>query len=44
MLHDPERYPQPEAFDPDRFMKGGQLHLHEKGGDPASIAFGFGRR
>ena len=42
MLHDPQRYPQPEVFDPDRFMKDGLLNV--EAGDPAHIAFGFGRR
>ncbi|RDX52094.1 cytochrome P450 [Lentinus brumalis] len=42
ILHDPERYPQPEKFVPDRFIKNGALNMDP--GDPAHIAFGFGRR
>ncbi len=42
ILHDPERYPQPEKFVPDRFVKNGALNMDP--GDPAHIAFGFGRR
>ncbi|KAK7447720.1 hypothetical protein VKT23_013976 [Stygiomarasmius scandens] len=41
ILHDPEMYPEPLSFKPERFLKqeGKDLPL-----DPASIAFGFGRR
>ena len=42
ILHDSEKYPQPDAFVPDRFMKDGELNL--EAGDPAKFAFGFGRR
>ena len=42
ILHDPEMYPEPERFNPDRFIKDGILNRDIL--DPLSIAFGFGRR
>ncbi|KDR69247.1 hypothetical protein GALMADRAFT_104204 [Galerina marginata CBS 339.88] len=42
MLYNEEEYPNPSTFDPDRFMKDGLLNLAVR--DPASVAFGFGRR
>ncbi|PIL25358.1 cytochrome P450 [Ganoderma sinense ZZ0214-1] len=43
ILHDPELYPQPDEFMPDRFLdSAGNLDIH--GRDPADIVFGFGRR
>ncbi|RDX53247.1 cytochrome P450 [Lentinus brumalis] len=41
MLHDPETYPDPFTFNPDRFMK---TPGHEPETDPRSMVFGFGRR
>ncbi|CAL1701205.1 unnamed protein product [Somion occarium] len=42
MLHDPDDYPEPERFVPERFMKDGRLDPNVR--SPLSIAFGFGRR
>ncbi|KAH9924275.1 cytochrome P450 [Epithele typhae] len=41
IMHNPEQFPQPEVFDPDRYFKHGKLDLGA--GDP-SVVFGFGRR
>ncbi|KAI0712386.1 cytochrome P450 [Earliella scabrosa] len=42
ILHDPDTYSEPDKFIPERFMKDGRLNTDVR--DPASIAFGFGRR
>ncbi|KAI0753178.1 cytochrome P450 [Daedaleopsis nitida] len=42
MLHDPEEYPDPESFNPDRFYEDGVINRTVR--DPTTIAFGFGRR
>ncbi|KAJ3556974.1 hypothetical protein NM688_g1728 [Phlebia brevispora] len=42
MAHNPDDYPNPDDFDPDRFMKDGELN-HEVL-DPTTFVFGFGRR
>ncbi|KAI0741731.1 cytochrome P450 [Daedaleopsis nitida] len=43
MSRDPDVYPDPETFKPERFLdEHGQLDL--KAGDPSEFAFGFGRR
>ncbi|KAH9852971.1 CyP450 monooxygenase [Lenzites betulinus] len=39
ILHDPEMYPEPEAFRPERFLDPNSDVL-----DPTIVAFGFGRR
>jgi len=41
MLRDPEEYPEPDVFRPERFLPapGGRIQR-----DPGKIAFGFGRR
>ncbi|OSD02925.1 cytochrome P450 [Trametes coccinea BRFM310] len=42
MSRDPNHYPDPENFNPDRFLINGQLN--HKVRDPSSYVFGFGRR
>ncbi|KAH8105239.1 cytochrome P450 [Cristinia sonorae] len=43
MLHDPVDYPEPDTFNPERFMtKDGEIDTSVR--DPTTIAFGFGRR
>ncbi|OBZ65325.1 O-methylsterigmatocystin oxidoreductase [Grifola frondosa] len=39
---DPTIYPNPDEFNPERFLKDGNLDAQVK--DPSSFAFGFGRR
>lgn len=43
MSRDPETYPDPDNYMPERFLDAdGQLDVNGK--DPADFAFGFGRR
>lgn len=42
MLHDETKYPNPEKFDPERFLRDGVLCTDA--GDPRDFVFGFGRR
>lgn len=45
MLHDPQVYPRPELFLPERFLDAnGQMKKLDKSEDPGWVAFGFGRR
>jgi cytochrome P450 len=41
-MHDPDVYKDPEIFNPERFLKDGELDLDTK--SPDSVVFGFGRR
>lgn len=42
MLHNPGDYPDPEIFNPERFLKDGKINTEIR--DPTTISFGFGRR
>ncbi|KAI0741290.1 cytochrome P450 [Daedaleopsis nitida] len=42
LLHDPERYPDPMEFRPERFLRDGVFDCSTN--DPSRYAFGFGRR
>ncbi|KZT21922.1 cytochrome P450 [Neolentinus lepideus HHB14362 ss-1] len=42
ILHDPEMYPDPDSFNPERFIRRGVLDCTTN--DPGRVAFGFGRR
>ena len=47
ILHNPEEYPEPEEFRPERFLKhmsDGKYELDATVRDPRTLAFGFGRR
>ena len=39
-MHDEQRYPDPEKFDPNRYSQT----LDEDDCDPLTVVFGFGRR
>ena len=42
MLHDESVYPEPDVFNPERFLKDGKLDPDVR--PPEAFAFGFGRR
>jgi len=42
MLNNEADYPDPSSFNPERYLKNGQLDPNIR--DPALMAFGFGRR
>lgn len=42
MLHDERHYPEPERFNPERYLKDGQLDPGVR--PPEAAAFGFGPR
>ena len=41
-MHDPKAYPNPEVFEPERFLQDGRINKGVR--DPSEVAFGFGRR
>ena len=42
ILHNPFEYPNPDAFDPDRYILHGEFNPNVR--LPETVAFGFGRR
>ena len=42
-MHDPELYPDPYEFRPERFIRDGKLDFSTSP-DPMEFVFGFGRR
>ena len=42
ILNDPQVYPDPDKFNPERFLKDGKLNPEIR--DPSASLFGFGRR
>jgi len=44
ILHDPDVYPDPHRFVPERFVNHNNDKQHLSPADPLSVAFGYGRR
>ncbi|OCH89273.1 cytochrome P450 [Obba rivulosa] len=42
ILHDPDRYPEPEEFKPERYLRDGKINPDVL--DPTTVSFGAGRR
>ncbi len=42
MMHDPKTYPNPEAFDPERYLTNGVPNPDAP--NPEDVVFGYGRR
>jgi cytochrome P450 len=42
-MHDEVHFPNPDKFDPERYLKDGQINPN-LARDPSDIAFGMGRR
>jgi hypothetical protein len=47
ILHNPEDYPEPDEFKPERYLKqgiDGEYEIDKSVRDPRAAVFGFGRR
>ena len=43
-MYNPDFYPEPERFNPDRFLTEDGLRINPNVRNPTTLAFGFGRR
>ena len=43
-MFNPDDYPEPERFNPDRFLTEDGLGINPNVRNPTTLAFGFGRR
>ena len=43
-MYNPDDYPEPERFNPDRFLTEDGLRINPNVRNPTTLAFGFGRR